>query len=250
MAGTDHEGNDIKIDAGKPIQAYLARPAGPAKAAVIVIHEVWGLVGHVRSVADRLADEGYLALAPDLLSEAVDVGALGGLQEGLFDPERRNRVQPELRRLMAPIHDPGFGKRTTAALKGCFDYLYGLPESRGKVAVIGFCFGGTYSFNLAVEEPRLMLALPFYGHADQDAATLKNIKCPVRAFYGENDESLVAGLDDLRQRMKDAGVDFAAKVYPDCGHAFFNDTNRFAYDEAAAKDAWRIALGELDKAAA
>ncbi|MGH7193972.1 MAG: dienelactone hydrolase family protein, partial [Candidatus Saccharimonadales bacterium] len=153
----------IEIEKGGPVKAYLTRPAVPAKAAVIVIHEVWGLADHIISVADRLAAEGYLALAPDFLSDTVDTAKLSGMQEGLFDPERRNQVQPELRKLTAPIHDPEFGTRTTAALQACFDYLYDLPEARQKVAVMGFCFGGTYSFNLAVEEPRLKLALPFYG---------------------------------------------------------------------------------------
>lgn len=246
--GTADKGSMVEIKADGPVKAYLAEPDAPAKAAVIVIHEVWGLADHIKSVADRLAAEGYLALAPDFLSDTVDTAKLGGMQEALFDPERRNQIQPELRKLMTPIHNPEFGARTTAGLKACFDYLYDLPQAQRKVAVIGFCFGGTYSFNLAIEEPRLKLALPFYGHADQDVDALRNIKCPVRAFYGENDQNLIGGLDDLKRKMEEAGVDFQAKVYPDCGHAFFNDTNRFAYNAAAAKDAWELALEELAKA--
>ena len=92
--------------------------------------------------------------------------------------------------------------------------------------------------SLAVAEPRLKLAIPFYGHSDANAQALRAITCPVRAFYGANDERLIAGLDDLRARMKEAQVDFEAQVYPDCGHAFFNDSNKFAYNASAASAAW------------
>ena len=231
------------------IPAYLATPEGEAKGAIIVIHEVWGLNDHTKEIADRFAAEGYLALAPDLLSDPeIDTSSMAELQEGLFDPERTNEIQPELRRLMAPLQNPEFGTKTTKSAKACFDYLYDMPEAKQKVAIVGFCFGGSYSFNLAVAEPRLVAAIPFYGHSDHAVDNLKQIKCPVLAFYGEHDTNLMEGLDDLREKMKEAGVDFTAKVYPDCGHAFFNDTNRFAYNEAAAKDAWLLTLRTLERA--
>lgn len=232
----------IEVAAQQPVKAYLTRPDGEAKGAVIVIHEVWGLNDHVKSVADRYAAEGYVALAPDLLSDTIDTEAIAGLQVELFNPEKRNEVQPELRKHMTPMQNPEFGAETTERLKACFDYLYELPEARQKVAINGFCFGGTYSFNLAVVEPRLKIALPFYGHSDHSVEELKKISCPVYLFLGERDERLVAGLPGLTERMQEAGVDFHSKVYPDCGHAFFNDTNPYAYDEAAAQDAWRRVL--------
>ncbi len=221
------------------IPGYLVKPAGAARGGVLVIHEAWGLVDQIKSVADRLAACGYVALAPDLLSETeIAKMATTEMQEALFDPERRNDVQTQLRALMTPLQAPEFGEKALANVRACFDYLYELPEVGKKVASWGFCFGGTYSFSLAVAEPRLAIAIPFYGHNNDEPAKLAEIKCPVRAFFGENDERLIAGLDDLKSRMKEAGVDFSAKVYPDCGHAFFNDANRFAYNEAAAKDAW------------
>jgi len=139
---------------------------------------------------------------------------------------------------MAPLQAPGFGEKTASRVQACFDYLQDQPQVDGKVAITGFCFGGTYSFSLAVHEPRLKAAVPFYGHSDFSSDDLKKIKCPVLAFYGANDERLIDGLEKLKQDMKSANVNFAAKIYPDCGHAFFNDTNRFAYNEAAAADAW------------
>lgn len=227
------------------IPAYLVRPAGEPKGGILVIHEVWGLADHIKSVADRFAEAGYVALAPDLLSSTIDVSQVSGMQEDLFNPEKRNAIQPKLREMMAPIQNPEFGKKTSLGVKACFDYLYNLPEVNKKVAVNGFCFGGTYSFGLAVAEPRLKLALPFYGHADYTIDELKAIACPVRAFYGENDENLIGSLPELKEKMSEASVDFEATVYPNCGHAFFNDTNRFAYNEAAAKDSWQKVLEDL-----
>ncbi len=241
-------GKMIEIQADNQVAAYLAMPDSEAKGAIIVIHEVWGLVDHIKSVADRYAKEGYIALAPSLLNNSVfDSKKVAELQKAIFDPVKRNTVQPELRKLMAPMQEPGFGEITVSRLKDCFNYLYDLPESRKKVAVTGFCFGGSYSFSLATVEPKLVLALPFYGHCDQSVEVLKNINCPIQAFFGQNDERLISQLPEVENRMKQAGVDFNAKVYPDCGHAFFNDSNTLAYNKAAANDAWAISLDLLHK---
>ena len=241
-------GQMIKVNSDKEIEAYLAKPDSQVKGGIIVIHEVWGLVDHIKSIADRFAKEGYIALAPNLLLEinfsSVDVTKL---QQQLFDPKSRSEAQPKLRQLMTPMQDPSFGEKTTNRLEDCFNYLYNLPETHQKIAVTGFCFGGTYSYALAIKEPRLKIAFPFYGHADQAVEELQQISCPVRAFYGQKDESLMASLDDLKSRMKEANVDYDSKVYPDCGHAFFNDTNPYTYNINAAQDSWNIVSSELAK---
>jgi len=241
-------GKMIEVQSDKVVAAYLAEPAGQPKGAVIVIHEVWGLDTHIKSVADRFASEGYVTLAPSFF-ELADVSSeeITKLKTDLFDEVKRVAIQPRLREIMAPMRDPEFGATTIAGLKACFDYLYELPEVSQKVAVSGFCFGGTYSFALAVAEPRLKLALPFYGHADQSAEELAAIACPIRAFYGANDHGLISNLDDLKRRMAEAKVDFEAKVYPDCAHAFFNDSNPVVYNQAAAEDAWNVVKAELAK---
>jgi carboxymethylenebutenolidase len=167
------------------------------------------------------------------------------LQSDLFNPETRNQAQPKIRELMTPMQDPDFGGKTITKLEVCFDELYKRPEVDKKVAVMGFCFGGSYSFDLAVHEPRLKLALPFYGHTTEDVEEIKRIKCPIRAFYGEKDERLIASLPELKANMNTAGVDFEARVYPDAGHAFFNDTNPYAYNPEAAQDAWQSVLEYL-----
>ncbi len=241
-------GKMIEVQADKPVDAYLAEPLGPVKGSIIVIHEVWGLDNHIKSVADRYAAEGYIALAPSLF-ELKDLTSdeIAKLKTDLFDEVKRVEIQPQLRKLMAPMQAPEFGALTDGRVRACFNYLYDLPTSSQKVAVTGFCFGGTHSYSLAVAEPRLKLALPFYGHSDQSVEELKNITCPIRAFYGQNDERLISGLDDLKSRMAEAGVDYSAKVYPDCAHAFFNDSNPIVYNQAAAEDAWEVAKSELAK---
>jgi carboxymethylenebutenolidase len=135
------------------IDAYLARPDGEVKQTVIVIHEVWGLTDHIKSIADRLAAGGYLALAPDLLSQALDMPKIRQYQIDTLNPEKRTAIQPSLRELMTPIQSPEYAENTITQLKEVFNYLHNMPEAKQRVAVMGFCFGGTYSFNLAVAEP-------------------------------------------------------------------------------------------------
>jgi carboxymethylenebutenolidase len=231
------------------VDAYLSEPAGTPKGGLIVIHEVWGLVEHTKDVADRFAAAGYVVLAPSLLADTGMTPELAAeLQVTLFDPERRSIAQPKLREIMAPLHAPAFAARTTASLQACFEYLYGLPGVDGKVAVTGFCLGGTYSFSLATQEPRLRAAVPFYGHADLSVEQLRKIACPVLAFYGEQDAALVDKLPEQQKQMAEAGVEFTPVVYPATGHAFFNDTNRWTFNSEAADDSWRRTLGFLDEA--
>jgi carboxymethylenebutenolidase len=241
-------GEMIDIGSGKlQVTAYVAQPATAIKGGLIVIHEVWALTDHIKDIADRFSKEGYLVLAPNLLSDmGLSEQLIGELQGELFDPQTRAQAQPKIRELMAPMQAPGFAQDTLVKLRQCFDYLYGQEVTQRNVAVMGFCFGGSYSFSLAVHEPRLKAAVPFYGHADFSVAELSKIACPVMAFYGEKDDRLMQALPKLKADMKAANVDFTAHVYPECGHAFFNDTNKFTYNESAAKDAMTKTLNFLN----
>lgn len=236
------------ITLSNDFDAYLATPEGEVKGGLIVIHEVWGLVDHTKDVADRFAKEGYLVLAPSLLAEfGLTEEKADEFQKLLFDPaadqEQKSKAQPAFREMLAPLRAPEFAAKTAARVQACFDYL--AERSNDKVAITGFCFGGTYSFSLAVREPRLKAAIPFYGHADFSAAELAEIEAPVLAFYGEKDQALVSNLPELTTKMQEAGVDFEAVVYPGTGHAFFNDANEWVYNEAAAKDSWTKTLDFL-----
>lgn len=235
-------------NAATSVHAYVSEPAGTAKGGLVVVHEVWGLVNHTKDVADRFAAEGYLAVAPDLLTGAGGTADITGeLQEAAFDPQQRSNAQPRLRKHMAPIRSPEYAKHAVAALRACFDHLEGVPGLSGRVAATGFCLGGTYTFSLAVAEPRLRAAIPFYGHAEFRDPELRAIKCPILAFYGEQDTALMEELPGLKRRMRAAGVDFEAVVYPAAGHAFFNDTNKYTYNAGAAADSWARSLAFLDR---
>ncbi|WP_427015705.1 dienelactone hydrolase family protein [Pseudarthrobacter sp. P1] len=235
------------------VPAYVKGPAGwrhgrhavtvPLKGGLIVLHEVWGLVDHTKDVADRFAAEGYLVVAPDLLGGVGPAPKLvAELQGKMHDPKTRAEIQPQLRELMAPMQAPGFGEKTLAGVRACFDYLSGIDAVAGLIGITGFCFGGSYSFSLAVAEPRLKAAVPFYGHGDFTPEQLRGITAPILAFYGEKDERLMSSLPALRSAMAEAGVDFTAVVYPDASHAFFNDTNEWTYREEDSDDAWSRTL--------
>lgn len=230
------------------VTVYRAEPTVPPRGAVILIHEVWGLVDHIRDVADRFAAQGYLTLAPDLLSGAgitPEVGAELDAVRQNPDESRRLAGQARLREAMTPIREPGFAAEAVTSLRLVVDALAEEPGMDGRIAVTGFCFGGTYSFALAAADERIRVAIPFYGSAP-DAEGIGRIACPVLALYGENDPRIVDDLPRVRADMAAAGADFTAHVYPGVGHAFFNDTNATAHDSVAAADAWDRALGFLN----
>ncbi|MCU1406622.1 MAG: dienelactone hydrolase family protein [Glaciihabitans sp.] len=229
----------INLDGGN-LTAYRSDPEGEVRGAVIVIHEIWGLVDHIKDIADRFAGEGYIAIAPDLLT-GVGIPPEVGLQliPLMFEPdeEKRTAAQPILREKLAPLGSPEFGQWAVAALGSVVDYLADIPAVNGNIAVVGYCFGGTYSFALAAADPRVRAAVPYYGQppASTDIAA---IACPVLALYGELDPGLMASLPDVTASMEEAGIDFSSKVYGGAKHAFFNDTNSTTYNEVAAVDAW------------
>jgi carboxymethylenebutenolidase len=241
-------GQLITLDNGD-FTAYDAEPTGPVRGGLVLIHEIWGLVEHIKDVADRFAEQGYRVLAPDLLTRAGVPPEVG--QELLRlrtspDPEEQTRVQPMLREKMAPIQAPEYGAWALAALGHTVDYLAEQSGVIGRVAVTGFCFGGSYSFALAAADPRIRVAIPFYG-APPELADVGRIVCPVLAFYGDQDTRLIESLPDVTEAMAAAEVDFTAQVYPGVGHAFFNDANPHAYDAAAAADAWSLTLSALKR---
>lgn len=227
--------------------AYIAEPTGAPRGALIVIHEVWGLVDHIKDIADRFAAEGYLVLAPDLLS-AIGIDAQIGIELGEImkstDERVRSEGQPRLRAAFASLGVPEYSAWALAALHQCVDYLADRPGIDGRIAVTGFCFGGTYSFALAAADPRIRAAVPFYG-APPESSDVSKITAPVLAFYGETDANLIASLPDVTAALQGAGVDFTAKVYENAGHAFFNDTNEFMYRQEPAADSWTRTLDFL-----
>ncbi|WP_258068787.1 dienelactone hydrolase family protein [Arthrobacter sp. N199823] len=236
------------VAAGQGFQGYRSEPQGQARGAVLVIHEIWGLNPHTRDIADRFAAAGYLAVAPDLMGLAgLDAVLLAELGERRADPAARAEVQPLIREATAPMNSPEMAARTKAGVAAVFDYLNATSEGMDRTAVVGFCFGGTYAFSLAAAEPRLAAAVPFYGHANYSPEDLASISCPILAFYGANDTALMDALPELTAKMHQAHVDFRPTVFPEAGHAFFNDTNATVYREGPALAAWSMTLEFLEQ---
>ena len=233
----------IKSTSGD-FEAYMSYPEKMPGPGIVLIHEVWGLDAHIRNMADRFAKEGYVVLAPDLLSDTgitkqINPSILNEIQ----DPGTRDEAQKKMRAATAPLQVPEFGIKTVAKLKVCVSALRDdAKRVNGKVAVVGFCFGGTYAYALAAADDRLVAAVPFYGHAPQPFEKLQTITCPVLAFYGEEDTMLVGQVQELREKMHEYGKKFEAVVYAKAGHAFMNDTNPTRYRKQAAELAWKKTL--------
>jgi carboxymethylenebutenolidase len=248
---------EIMIPYGeKEFNAYLAAPENSKpKAGLIIIEEIWGLNENIRDIARRYAQQGYAVLSPELLAET---GVLEKINPNIFaemqNPAQRDAAQVKMREATQPLSTKEFAVDAIQKLLACFEYLQKLlvkyPDN-DKIAVLGFCFGGTYAFHLATHEPRLKACLAFYGQAPQPIEDVAKITCPVIAFYGEKDERLIASLPDLKSAMQKAGKeidkDFTAVIYPNAGHAFFNDANPRMYQKEAAEDAWKKTLDFLEK---
>lgn len=228
--------------AGYEVPVYTALPEraepGPA---VLVIHEVWGLDGHIRSVVDRYAAAGYRAFGPELLAGSGLLEELNEEQRAEYDhPVRRLPRQVELRTFFAPVFNPAFAERTIAKLRAMIDRLLARPDVT-TVSVTGFCYGGSMSWALAVAEPRLAAVLPYYGHNTFSAEELAAVTTPILAFYGADDAPLIAQLPAIEQSLPAAEL----VVYPGAGHAFFNESNEQTFREGAAQDAWQRSLAFL-----
>jgi len=203
--------------------------------AVIVIHEIFGLTDWVRGVADQLAEAGYIAIAPDLLSDTATNG--GGTAElGGGDAVRKaiQGLKPD---------------QITADLDAVADYVTKLPACNGQLVVGGFCWGGTQSFRYATNNKKLKAAFPFYGSGPEDAAEIARIECPVYGFYAANDNRINASLPKTIELMKAAKKTFTPVTYEGAGHGFMRageapdkgggSQEMFEANKKAREEAWK-----------
>ena len=204
---------------GSTMKAYFAKPkAATGKlGAVIVIHENRGLNPHIKDVTRRVAKAGYLALGVDALSP------LGGTPAN----------EDEARALFAKLDA---AKNINNFLKG-FDYLRSRPDSNGKTACVGFCWGGGLVNQLAVNSPDLKAAVAYYGR-QADAVDVPKIKAPLLLHYGGLDERVNAGIPAYETALKAAGKKYEIFVYEGANHAFNNDSSPTRYNAEVAKLAW------------
>jgi carboxymethylenebutenolidase len=218
---------------GRTLRVFVAFPEVKARVpAVIVIHENKGLTDWVRSVADQLAEAGYVALAPDLLS---GVGPEGSGTEGFASTDAATKALYALD-----------AQQVLEDLDAVRAHARSLPACDQTVSVAGFCWGGSKSFAYATHQPELAAAFVFYGSAPEDAAELAEIACPVYGFYGENDARINAGLPATTAAMEAAGKTFEPVVYPGAGHGFLRAGE--AEDASAENKAARAAAWERWKA--
>jgi carboxymethylenebutenolidase len=210
----------------RTVNSFIVYPEVKNKAtAVVVIHEIFGLTDWVRTVADRLAEAGYIAIAPDLLS---GMGPQGGGTSEIGSSGVGQAIQK-----LPP-------DQITADLNAVADYVASLPAANGKVVVGGFCWGGSQSFRFATNRPTLKAAFVFYG-GPPDQEAIARIKAPVYGFYGGNDARVTATVPKATDMMKDTGKTYDPVTYEGAGHGFMragedpantNDANKKAHDEA------------------
>ncbi len=205
---------------GKSTVAYVAVPVGDGPwPGVVVIQEWWGLEDHIKSVADRFAEEGFVAIAPDLYYGEVAT-----------EPDEAKKLR------MALDWD-----KALAAIQASIDALVAFAQvSSDGMGVIGFCMGGGLTWHAAAKLENVGVVAPFYGGGpemtDEEVARISG---PVLAIFGELDEGISPEVANSRAAQMDkAGVKHETIIYPEAHHAFFNDT-RPIYKKDAADDAWQ-----------
>jgi carboxymethylenebutenolidase len=207
------------------VKGYLVRPQQKGMVpGVVVIHEWWGLTDQIKHVADRLAEEGYMAIAPDLYRGKLgtDAGLAHELMRGLNENWAVDVVTGAVSQLRAIEARERRGPAT----------------GRMPVGTIGFSMGGRISLATALAGADVQAAVIYYGSVETDKAALAPLAVPLLGIYGNEDRDIP--LDQIRAfqtALKEAGKDATVLVYPGVGHTFFNE-ERPSYDAEAAKDSW------------
>jgi carboxymethylenebutenolidase len=226
---------DVK-NAGGTIKSFVVYPERKDKApVVIVIHEIFGLSDWVRGVADQLAKEGFIAIAPDFLSGKGPNG--GGSQElgSQGSTQAIRDVTPE---------------DTIKILDAVRTYALTIPSANGKVATIGFCWGGGTSFRYALNQPALDAAVSYYGPMPTEPAAYEKAKAPILGLYGGNDNRVNANLDAAKTQLAGKKVTFEPHVFEGAGHGFLRQqtgSEQAPGNMKATQDAWPLTLEFLRK---
>ena len=233
-----HEWVDIDSAGGRKVHAFVVFPEVEKPATtVVVIHENRGLTDWVRGVADQLAEAGYVAVAPDLLSGTAPGG-------GTPEYGSEDKAIQGIYKLPQP--------QVTADLDAVFDYAKNVPAGNKVVAVGGFCWGGGQTCAYATHNPNVAAAFVFYGTAPKEESAYTGIKAPVHGFYGGNDFRISGDVPNVEKRMKQLGKKYEPVIYEGAGHGFMRqgetiteatDPNRKARDQAWER--WKKLLGDL-----
>ena len=219
----------VTVEQGsRKIQCFIAYPEVKDKAmAILVVHEIYGLSDWVRSVPDQLAENGYIAIVPDLLS---GMGPNGG---GTSAYPGQDAVTRAVSGLPADqVH---------ADLDAVAAYVTQLPSCNGNLAVAGFCWGGGTAFKYATQNKTLKAAFVFYG-TPPSAADMAKITCPIYGFYGGNDNRVSSTVPTATANMKAAGKTYDPIIYAGAGHGFMRsgmDDSPTPANKQAMLDAWK-----------
>ena len=216
---------DVPMAGGPALKTWISYPERKDKAGVvIVIQEVFGLTDWLRGVADQLAKEGFIAVAPDMVS---GFGPNGG---GTDSVGSRDDVVALVRKIT-----PAEAVRRLNAVR---DFALKIPAGNGRIATVGFCWGGGQSFAYAGVQPTLAAAVVFYG-VSPDPAVIDVIQAPVLGHYGGDDERVDATVPPAEAQMKKLGKSFEAHTYAGAGHGFLRDqTGRDGANMKATEQAW------------
>ncbi len=245
------------------IGAYLAYPDDAEKhPGIVLIHEIFGLDDHIRNVADRLAAEGYVVLAPHLfssskLSQALSQQNISAAMKFMmsipvekqrderYREEALARLSEEERGAISNVNQLLFVNRPTELfteyLSFGVDYLKSTGKVSGKIGSVGFCFGGGMSINLGCTG-KISACVIFYGENPSPIEKIKNVNGHIMGLYGGEDRRINSGLGELVKAMVEYNKTFTIRVFPGAYHAFFNDTRPQTYNKQAAEDAWNMVL--------
>ena len=229
---SSRHGEWVEFKSGeRTLKAFVVYPERKEKApVVIVIHEIFGLTDWVRGVCDQLAENGVIAIAPDLLS--------GQTYADIDGARKAISALPK--------------EQVKADLSATADYaMTKIPAANGSLAVCGFCWGGGWTFGYASVDPKLKAAYSFYGAAVDNAEDAAKIACPVYGFNAEKDERVNATIPKAEELMKTAGKKYEPIIYKGAGHGFMRDgesptgtpENKKARDDAWER--WKTLLGQL-----
>ena len=231
LNNSPRHGEWIDIKSGdRTIKAFIVYPERKDKTPVVlVIHEIFGLTDWVRGMCDQLAENGVIAIAPDLLSGQI-----------FTDPDGARKAISTLTK-----------EQVQSDLDATSDYALKIPAGSGTLAVCGFCWGGGVTFTYANLNPKLKAAYSFYGQTPDDSSNVVGIACPVYGFYGENDQRINSGIPKAEELMKAAGKKYEPVIYKGAGHGFMregeqpdaSEANKKTRDAAWAR--WKVLLKEL-----
>lgn len=207
---------------GEKAPGYLASPEGEGPyPALVVIQEWWGLMPHIKDVAERFAREGYVSLAPDLYHG-----------EKAEEPDEARKLSMELDR-----------ERAVREIVAAIGYLQNLEAvSSERIGVVGWCMGGSLTIYTAASSSDVKAAVVYYG-SPRDLEMVKDIQAPLLGLYGEEDQGIpVERVREFERTLSEHGIPHEIVIYPGAGHAFFNDSRPDHYNEQASQHAWMRTL--------